>query len=586
MSSLLSEWITPDADNRKAKNIADKLSLPLPIAQVLVGRGIDNASDADAFLTPRLSSLPDPFILPDMAAAVDRIWKAIDRNERIVVHGDYDADGVTATALMTLVLRSLGGNIETFIPNRMTDGYGFTTKTLAQCITDYSPSLIITVDCGTAAIDWPSDPLADDLDVIITDHHEPSGKPAKALAIVNPKVGGDHSAAQLAGVGVAFKLCHAIVKQGMANNRPEVSNIDLRNMLDLVAVGTIADVVSLRNENRVLVKHGMYRLDSSQRPGFKALREIAKVPNTPITARQISFLIAPRINAVGRMGHADSALELLLTSNIDRAFELAAVLDSANIERRRTEDIICEEALSQVDLLPTDKRSGIVVGGDGWHIGTIGIVASRICETYFCPAVVVAFDNSGVGRGSCRSIENINMLDMLGACSELLVEFGGHKMAAGLTIRREKYEEFQAKFNAVCSLAFPSQYRRKPITIDAWLSRLGDADEILFDAIEKLRPFGAENESPVFAVKNVKVIGCPRLVGANRQHLKLSVGSGGTMMDAIAFDMGNRNLPPVELDIAFHLERNTYMGRANLQLNVVDFRASSPLHDSSIKSSE
>lgn len=578
------EWKTVEVDEASAKNLADELDLPMPVAKVLAARGFERPENAKRFLNPRLSDLADPFSLPGMTDAVEHIWTAILKHRKITVYGDYDADGVTGTALLVSVLKEMGGDVGSFLPSRLSEGYGLTVDALDRCIKTNKPKLVITVDCGSSSVEAVEFARRAGVDVIVTDHHEvPEGGACPALAVVNPKLNGDGSMASLAGAGVVFKLSQGLVKHGLKKRRKEVADIDLRNWLDLVAIGTVADVVPLVGENRILVRHGLDRLKESasrdmdrgsgrnERPGLNALVRKAGI-KSGIDCYHLGFLIAPRLNAAGRLGSAETALELLMTTDALRARNLAGHLDASNRERKRIEDTILDEAVNEIDGYFDEKRDfGLVIGREGWHAGTIGIVAARICARYRRPTVVIAFDEKGRGQGSCRSIEALSIVDVLGRCSDLLVSHGGHKMAAGLIIEKDKLDAFRSRFNELCAAELENCNLRPFWNIDAWIN-LGEADERLFQAIQKLRPFGVGNTTPTWGVRGVRLIGQPKIVG--KDHLKMLVVSGGSQLEAIAFRMAHRELPDGAIDMLFNLHENTYMGHRSLQLNVKDFRPS------------
>ncbi|MFC1497836.1 single-stranded-DNA-specific exonuclease RecJ [Verrucomicrobiota bacterium] len=574
-------WQTVPVNEQRAEQLAAELNISLPIAVVLSSRGFENAADAERFLNPRLSNLSDPFDLQGMDSAVSRIWQAVESGEKITVFGDYDADGVTGTALLVSVLRVIGGNVTFFLPNRVTDGYGLRTEPLNRCIDIHKPDLIVTVDCGTCSSDAIRSISNTNVDVVVTDHHEIAGEKAPAFSVVNPKLDDNSDTTCLAGVGVAFKLCHALIKRGMKEERKEIGTIDLRDFLDLVAIGTVADVVPLLGENRILVKCGLMRINKAgyasessgdvtgKKVGLDAVIKTAGISGK-IDSYHIGFMIGPRVNAAGRLGDADPALELFLTTDSDRARQLASKLEKANRERKRIEEGIVSQALEEIEAYFDDSSDfGIVTGRKGWHTGTVGIAASRICSRYRRPTVVIGFDDHGQGRGSCRSIEGADVVCILEKCSDLLLSFGGHTMAAGLIIEEGRLEAFRKRFNELCAEKLKDCDLGGVYRVDDWIT-LGEADRRLWDGIEKLGPFGFGNPAPVWGVRNVRVVGCPKLVGSG--HLKMIVASGGTQMEAIAFNMGDRQVPDAPFDIIFRLQENTYKGFSRLQLNIKDFR--------------
>jgi single-stranded-DNA-specific exonuclease len=565
-------WVTVETDDDLANALAGELSLPLPVARVLASRGLGDSEAASRFLNPRLSDLNDPFDIHGMRAAVDRIWQAIDAGSRITVFGDYDADGVTSTVLLTLVLRQLGAKVAFYVPSRHDEGYGMTLDGVGKAIDETTPDLMVSVDCGTNSGEAIAFARERGVDVIVTDHHECTHTPpADAVAVVNPRLGDADHAKVLAGVGVAFKLSHGLVKQGNAVESPAVEGIDLRSYLDLVALGTVADVVPLVGENRTLVRHGLAQIKQGARCGIQALIRAAGV-RTEIDCYHLGFLIGPRINAAGRLGSAEPALDLLLSEDPGKARRLAGRLDSANRERKQIEELVIKTAADAVDAtFDAEETFGIVVGDEGWHIGTIGIVAARLCGRYRRPSVVISFDADGVGRGSCRSVEPVSMIEALEACEDLLVTFGGHKMAAGLTIKRDDLDAFRERFNEVCRRQASLDDFAATYQVDAWIT-LGEADESLLTAVKTLRPLGIGNPTPTWAARQVRVVGRPQIVGKN--HLKMTLASGGTQVDAIAFGMAERELYTDGMDVLFHVQENNYMGRQSIQLNIKDFRPS------------
>lgn len=565
----LRQWRNVETDESAAGRIAEECELPLPLSRVLVSRGLTDADAVRRFLNPKLSDVLDPFELPGMSAAVDRVEAALSSGEPITVFGDYDADGVTATALLTDVLRRMGGTVSAFLPKRVEEGYGFTSPALKRCLESHSPSLIVTVDCGVCSVETVTEAQALGIDVVVTDHHDISGPVSPAAAVVNPKLGRNEELKTLAGVGVAFKLCHALVKNRIAD-RPDPA-LDLRDYLDLVAVGTVADVVPLTGENRILVRHGLNRINTTPSLGLGVLSEVSGISGS-IDSYHLGFVIGPRLNAAGRMGEAGDALELLLTTDRVRARAIALELDVVNRRRKRVEDEIVEEAISEIDkYFDPDSISGIVAGRSGWHIGTVGIVAARLCRHYRRPAVVIGFDEQGKGRGSCRTIDGLSLIDALGECSDLLVSFGGHEMAAGLVVEQDRIDEFRERFNRVCTERIRELDIRPVHEVDAWIG-LGEADDRLLQGLERLSPVGMGNPTPLWGVRNVSPVGNPRIVG--KDHLKMIVASGATQMESIGFRMADRELPDGSLDLLFQLKENIYNGRRSIQLHMKDFRSS------------
>lgn len=566
-------WVTPSVDDAVAAALARALTVPLPVATVLAARGHTEPERTAYFLHPRLSDLADPDAMPNMAVAVARIWTAIDRREDIVIFGDYDVDGVCSATLMTLVLRALGGRVTPFLPNRLEHGYGLSVGGLTRCLEQSQPKLIITVDCGTGSTEAVRLAAARGIDVVVTDHHEPDGAPAPALAVVNPKLVDGHPAGTLAGVGVAFKVCHALVKRGMVEARPSARAIDLREYLDLVAVATVADVVPLLGENRIFVSHGLRRLNTSPRVGLRALLDSAGLRRA-VDSYHIGFVIGPRLNAAGRLGGAQTALELLLTDDPRLAAERAQELEAANRERKSIEDEILTEAEAEIQAgLRSHPVFGVVVGQPGWHIGTVGIVASRLVSRFARPTVVLGLDEEGRGRGSCRSIDQLDVLEALHACADLIVKYGGHKMAAGIEIEAAKLDAFRTRFNEVCRQRLEGRDLRPILTVDAWIN-LAEADSQLLGALDRLRPLGAGNPEPHWGVRQVRLAAPPRRVGRDERHLKMVVAKGGSQIGAVGFNLGAYQVPDGDLDLVFQLRENWYNGRSSVELEIADMRPS------------
>jgi single-stranded-DNA-specific exonuclease len=558
-------WRLAEADEQLTAALAAALGLPHPVARLLAARGYGDMAAAEKFLRVRLSDLTEPELLPDLPAAVARIAQALAAHEKIVVFGDYDADGLTSTALLVRVLRALGAEAAAFIPHRLDDGYGLTAAALAKCIEQHSPQLIVTVDCGTCSAEAVR---STSVPVIVTDHHDPAGELSPALAVVNPKLGADAGLKQLAGVGVAFKLCHGLLKH--LRRQGGHAPVDLKDYLDLVAIGTVADVVPLTGENRILVRHGLLRLAQTNKPGLAALMEVAGLAQNP-DAWHIGFVLGPRLNAVGRLGNAHEVLELLLTEQPDRALELARKLDAANRERQTIEKSIVEEAMREIDATFDAARSfGLVVAHARWHPGVVGIVAARLVQRYRRPAIVLAEEADGTCRGSCRSIDEFHLVEHLVKCADLLSRYGGHGLAAGVSLAQENLAAFRQRFNELAQATLAGRDLRPTQRIDGWIS-LREAEDGLFDALERLRPFGQQHPDPVWAVRGVQIYGTPRRMA--KDTLGLTIEGDGVMLRAVGFGMGKREIPDGPLDIAFHLRRETWQGRTGLQLQLCDFRA-------------
>ncbi|MEI8062739.1 MAG: single-stranded-DNA-specific exonuclease RecJ [Verrucomicrobiota bacterium] len=560
-------WVIAPPEPAVCDLLANQLNLPVSLAQVLVNRGYRDEVAARRFLQPQLRQLTDPFILPDMVPAVERILTAIRQHEHIVIYGDYDVDGVTASALLVNVLRAAGAFVENFLPHRLTEGYGLSVAGLARCCEKFQPQLLIAVDCGTSSVAEIAGLNAQGIDVIVLDHHEPPAELSACVALVNPKRVGQASclsskappnrqdaySTPFASVGVAFKLAHAILKQ----DQQLAGKIDLRDQLDLVALGTIADLVPLTGENRILVKAGLARLAATKKVGLRALMDVAGVTGA-VTQVHVGFRLGPRLNAAGRLDDAMAALELLLTDNASRAAELAGLLDRHNADRQQLEERIVREAMTQARERADDRV--LVLANPDWHPGVIGIVASKVAQQFYRPTVVIGAD----GKGSCRSITGFSIVSALAVCAELLVRYGGHEMAAGLSVAPENIPMLRRRLNEQAS-ALPGPVVR----VDA-VVQLAELDGAFFTSLEQFEPCGSDNPRPVFAVTGVQLHGVAKVVG--QKHLKFAVISGAATAAAIWWGQAAVELPAGELDVAFVPELNEFRGTTTVQLNVRDVR--------------
>ncbi|HSM08559.1 MAG TPA: single-stranded-DNA-specific exonuclease RecJ [Gemmatimonadota bacterium] len=569
-----SRWIAPpsDTDARAADLMAALPGLPDPLARVLAARGMTDPSVVRTFLRPSFDNLHDPFLLPDMVAAVDRLLAAVDANEKILVHGDYDADGMCATALAVRGLRRLGARVVPFVPHRTNDGYDLRPGGVAHAEAE-GAGVILTVDCGVTALEAAAEARRRDIDLVVTDHHRPGPELPEATAVVDPlRADGAYPFRGLAGVGVAFKLVEALFR------RRGIPGAELNQHLDLVTVGTIADQMPLVDENRMLVRAGLRALARTRKPGFRALLSRARIdPRRPIGAEDVAFRLAPRLNSVGRMAAGATGVELLLTDDPARAEVLAAHLDELNATRRMTDREVTgsvERALE--GRFDSDADRAVVVWGDDWHRGVIGIVASRMVERWHRPAVVISFDGD-VGEGSGRSVEGFHLHDALRDCAPLLESFGGHQMAAGLRIRRERVEEFAARLRKLAAARLDTGYEPAALPIDLELS-LGEVTAELSATLDHLAPHGPENPSPVLAVRGVQ-LEHPRAVGTGAAHLQATLREGEASLRAIGFGLGGRSDdlgPGDRFDVAFHLELDSWRGRDRLQARVLDLRPAGP----------
>lgn len=563
-------WIAPPADaSARAARLVERIpGLPLPLARVLAARDMIDPAEARAFLRPRFDQLHDPLRLPDMEVAVRRLLGAIESDETILVHGDFDADGMCATALAVRGLRRLGARAVPHVPHRTKDGYDLRRAGVDRALAE-GAGLILTVDCGVTALDAVAEARRRGIDVVVTDHHRPGPELPDAVAVVDPlRIDGEYPFDGLAGVGVAFKLIGALFE------RRAIPEAELYQHLDLVAVGTVADQVPLIGENRMLVKAGLRALRRTRKPGLRALLRRSRVDvGRTIATEDVAFRLAPRLNSVGRMAAGGTGVELLLTDDPARAEWLAAHLDEQNVARRLADRAVTEQVEQALEgRFEPGADPALVVWGDDWHRGVIGIVASRMVDRWQRPAVVVSFDGD-VGEGSGRSVAGFHLHDALGQCEALLESYGGHQMAAGLRIRRERIEEFAARLRELAAAVVASLVEPASLRIDLEL-RLCEVSDGLADALAHLAPHGPENPLPVLAVRGV-ALERPSAVGRGAGHLQATLRDGEAAVRAIAFREGAR---VAELragrrfDVAFHLERDVWRGRERLQARVLDLR--------------
>jgi single-stranded-DNA-specific exonuclease len=563
-----SRWIIAPPEQLNGESISwNEICGSACIARLLMRKGFANAEAVEAFLRPRLKSLSDPFLLPNMKSAMSRVLAALDRHERVVLFGDYDVDGVSSIALLAEMLRAYGGTPELFLPLRMEEGYGLSRESVERCLGQHHPQLLIAVDCGTSSVSEIADLTRRSVDVIVLDHHQPKSALPECVAIVNPKIDAESPFHYLCSVGIVFKLCHALLK-----TRP-LFDFDLKSKLDLVALGTVADMVPLRGENRIFVKRGAVELAKSTRPGPRNLIEVSGI-RPPISTDDIGFRLGPRLNAAGRLSTAEKSLRLLLTEDESEAAALADFLDKQNRERQEIEKqvfIAVEEQIER-DFDPV-RDAAIVVGAPGWHPGVLGIVASRISRKYHRPTIVIAFEADGGGKGSGRSIEGLNLVEALQRCSGVLEKFGGHEMAAGLTIREEKIDMFTAAFRNVARELLSDDYLQPCLRIDHELAFSELTDDFL-QWHEMLQPFGNGNPAPLFFAREIEPVAPPREV--KEKHLVLRLRQRNYHRRAIYFDAANLSLPPAPWDIAFRIRADEYEGEATLGVQIEAVRSAAP----------
>jgi single-stranded-DNA-specific exonuclease len=556
-------WIvTPNADPDTARVLASELRIPEALAAILVQRGLASPELAKAFLRPDLERLTDPLSWADMGVAVDLVARAIREKRPILIHGDYDVDGQCASAMLTRILRSAGATVFPFVPHRIRDGYDFGPAGLAEA-RRVGAALIITCDCGITAVEAVKEARNAGIDVIVTDHHLPGDELPPANAVLDPRRADCKSEDKnLCGTGVAFKLAQALVPVlGLSPNLP-------LHFLDYVALATIADVVPLVGENRILVRYGLKKMADTRWVGLRALIDTAGLGGKTLRGAHIGFILAPRLNAAGRIGDANDGLRLLLTEDAKEAAALARELETINARRQEMDQIILDEAIELVEktLQPTD--AAIVLGNPTWHPGVIGIVASRLVERYGRPTFLIGWEETGeLGRGSGRSIPGFDLHGALHKVGGHLEKYGGHTMAAGLTIRRDKFDEFRVAFLGVAGELLTPDDLAPSQRVDLELP-LASVSPDLERLIRHLEPCGAGNPAPVFGVRNARAVGARR-VGTN--HLRFTLDDGSGLLPAIGFRWADA-VPEAwltnPLDVAFRLERDDWQGRTTIQARV------------------
>ncbi|MCP5523072.1 MAG: single-stranded-DNA-specific exonuclease RecJ [Verrucomicrobiales bacterium] len=563
--------IAPDRPLLNTQLIEELHVSPL-LAQCLVNRGLEAPETAAAFLKPRLRSLSDPFLLPNLRLAVDRLWRARERTERITIFGDYDVDGVTATALLLQVMRRLGWRVDAYLPHRLDEGYGLTQDAVANCLERGRPDLLLAVDCGSTATDtirWLKDHR---VDVVVLDHHQVAEPPPAAVALVNPQLNppGPNSLRELCSVGLAFKLAHGLVKEGRRRGLAEAERIDLRTLLDFVALGTLADLVPVVAENRILVTAGIERLNATRRPGLQALREVAQITNA-IGPFEVGFQLAPRLNAAGRLEDATEALDLLMAEDEGRARRIAQSLDSRNRERQNLERGIAEEVIGAIKARFNPKRDFVIVEGQLlWHVGVVGIVASRVLHEFYRPVIILGGDGHE-WRGSGRSVEGFDLAAALRECGDLLVRHGGHAMAAGLTIDPVNLPDFRARLNRIARNSLTAEQLRPPLRLDA-RARLADLTVDRLRELGRLQPTGQANPPVQLVVPRVTLQRKPAKIGREHQHVKFRVVEGSRSCEVVWWNGADRAWPEGTFDLACAPQINEFNGRTAVQLRLLDWR--------------
>ncbi|WP_064966516.1 single-stranded-DNA-specific exonuclease RecJ [Tenacibaculum ovolyticum] len=555
-----------EPDSIKVNQLAKELGIEKTLAKILVQRNIDSFDKAKQFFRPSLEDLHDPFLMKDMDIAVQRIENAITNNENILVFGDYDVDGTTAVSLMSSYLKTIHPNsIATYIPDRYAEGYGVSYMGI-DFAHDNNFSLIIALDCGIKAIDKVAYASEKNIDFIICDHHKPGAEIPKAVAVLNPKqVDCNYPYDELCGCGVGFKLI-----QALASKRNQTID-DLVGYLDLVATAIAADIVPMTGENRTLAYWGLQIINSQPRNGIKAI--IHQLDKKVLTITDVVFIIAPRINAAGRMKHGNYAVELLTEMDFDSAIEFASSIEKFNSDRKELDKKITQEALLQIENNEETEKFTSVVFDESWHKGVIGIVASRLIETYYRPTLV--FTKSGDKlAASARSVKGFDVYNALEQCADFIEQFGGHKYAAGLTLLPEQYEGFKNKFEEVVASTINKDLLIPEINIDAELD-LSEISPKFYRILQQMAPFGPQNMKPAFSTTSVRDNGYGKQVGADKTHLKLNIiyGSDKRTYNAIGFNLGNKlSAVQNDFDIVYALDENTWNGNTSIQLLLKDLK--------------
>ena len=568
-------WVIRSAD-RRAADLARAIKVCPLVAQVLINRGITEAENARVFLRPKLTDLIDPGQMPGIAPAVERLKQAITDKEKITVYGDYDVDGITGVAILWSVLTGLGADVDYYIPHRVDEGYGLNAEAIEGLVKQGS-KLLVTVDCGVTAFHSAEVAARLGLDLIITDHHQPDAEMPQAVAIVHPALDESYPNQDSAGAMVAFKLAWALANEFSAGPKLEPK---LREFMisatSLAAMGTVADVVDLRGENRVLTSYGLKALPDCKLSGIQALIETAGLTGHQLDSFHIGFRLAPMLNAAGRMGHARLAVELLTSESPIRSMQIAEYLKEQNSQRQQCERKIFKQACEMIvegDLNHPDRKS-IVLANESWHTGVIGIVASRIVDKFYRPTIMIntASTENGIAQGSGRSVPGFCLLSAIQACSHHLASFGGHKMAAGITIEHDKIDQFAAEFEAYARQNLNRGDETAKFHIDA-LVPLSEFRKEMVSELQLLGPFGQGNPEPTFATKGVRLAGPPKRVGAGREHLQLAITDNTATIRCIGFRFGKLEKKLLEhdfFDVAYQPQINTYNGNSSVEFVLTD----------------
>ena len=587
-------WSIAPPQARLAAQLAGALQIPPLLAQCLLNRGLTEPAAITSFLQPRLKQLADPFLLPNMAAAVQRLLHARERAEPLVIFGDYDVDGVSSTALLLEVLRPLGWKVDAYLPHRMDEGYGLSQDGVENCLAKFPATLFLAVDCGSTAVASIASLRQRGVDVIVLDHHQVASPAPAATALVNPQLATPPPPSdteptpscnpcdpinscnpslpftELCSAGLAFKLAHALLKRAREINMPGAADFDLRPLLDLVALATVADIVPLTGENRILVTAGLERLNCTRRPGLVALKRVAQSPAL-LGTYDVGFQLAPRLNAAGRLETAQNALRLLLAPDLAEALPIAQQLDAHNRERQRIERAIADEVIGSLRTRFNAQTDFVIVEGQApWHIGVVGIVAARVLQQFYRPTIILGGDGERL-RGSGRSVAGFDLAAALRQCDDLLLRHGGHAMAAGVSLAPANLAAFRTRLNEIARGALTPEQLEAPLRLDAEVSLEAISLECL-EILDQLKPTGQGNPPVQCFARNLTQQRPAQRMGAEKQHLKLWVTDGAITHEAVWWGAGGLPMPAPRFDLAFAPQINDYNGRRSVQLKVLDWR--------------
>lgn len=564
-------WSFAPQQSELARQVAQATGISSLLAQCLINREVSDPELVGDFLDPKLRSLRDPFLLPDMRRAVERLFAARTQNELVVIFGDYDVDGVTSTTLLSEALSELGWRVETYLPHRMDEGYGLSRDGVENCLNRFPAKILLAVDCGSTAVESIAWLNERGVDVVVLDHHQTSTPEPAAFALVNPQRGDHEPSKTLCSAGLSFKLIHAVVKEGREQGCSEMASFDVRQFLDLVALGTIADLVSLRDENRVLASAGLRALAETQRPGLMALKEVSQT-GARVGVFEVGYQLAPRLNAAGRIENATQALDLLRAKSMSEALPLAKELDASNRERQNIERGIAESVIAAVRSRFNPKTDYVIVEGEMmWHIGVVGIVASRVLREFYRPTIIMG-GSGEEWRGSGRSIEGFDLAGALRECDDLLLRHGGHAMAAGLSIDPKNVEAFRQRLNDFASKNISADQFQPRLPLDAEVA-LAEVDTGLMEALGRLEPMGQGNPAVQLAARGLWLAGEPFRMGKEKQHCKLKVTDGRVTREVVWWGAGEAKVPSGQFDLAFVPQLNEFKGRTSIQLKLLDWRA-------------